>query len=229
VLQEAFIAEVGGSTIVQIVGGGDTVVGGHPYLTLRRYIPRWRIRQYLDRLSPYSLSTPLLWRKAELVGLDAFLHDPRPIPARVITGGGGSEKTRLALEFCEKATTAGWSASLVERDERRRFYDGQNLSAWGWQKPALIVVDDAALSAELLQGWFNELSDRTVPTKQALRLLLLERNASTETGWWKTDFASGGCGTASKFAHLDLAQPVQLLPLARSHGGLTSRLSLFRT
>src|SRR4026207_1518621 len=100
-------------TIVQIEGDHNVVnVAGKPHLTLTRFVSRRQIRQDLDRLSPYTRSTPLLGREAELASLHAFLHQPRGLSVRVLTGGGGSGKTRLALELTEQAAELGWSAGF---------------------------------------------------------------------------------------------------------------------
>ena len=213
-----------GNTIVQIVGDGNIVAAGRPHLRLTRYVARRQIRQDLDRLSPYTRSTPLLGREAELASLHAYLSDPRPLLARVLVGGGGSGKTRLALELCEQASATGWDTGFVTRAELRRFFDQQNLSAWGWRKPTLIVVDYAAEHAELLGHRLDELVDRAAPPIQPLRMLLLERSASTDTGWWTTVFASGGWGAASKRNVLDPAEPVPIRALAHAD----ERLALLR-
>ncbi|REE17126.1 anaphase-promoting complex subunit 5 [Paraburkholderia sp. BL27I4N3] len=223
--QEASIAGAG-NTVVQIVGDGNTVTTGHPpHLTLTRYVARRQIRQDLDRLSPYARSTPLLGRETELASLHTFLREPRDLLARVLVGDGGCGKTRLALELCEQASTTGWNAGFVTRTELQRFFREQNLSDWGWQKPTLIVVDYAAEHAELLSQWLNELTDRAAAAPHVLRLLLLERNASTDTGWWTTVFASGGWGVLNKRALLDPPEPVPIPPLGRAE----DRLALLGT
>ena len=181
-----------GNTIVQIVGDGNIVTAGHPHLRLTRYVARRQIRQDQDRLSSYTRSTPLLGREVELASLHAYLGAPRPLLVRMLIGGGGSGKTRLALELCEQASATSWDTGFVTRTELHRFFDHQNLSAWGWRKPTLIVVDYAAEHAQLLGQWLDELADRAAPPIQPLRMLLLERNASTDTGWRTTVFASGG-------------------------------------
>ena len=156
--------------------------------------------------------------------MDWYLTDPRPLLARVLVGGGGSGKTRLALELCEQASATGWDTGFVTRTELRRFFAQQNLSAWGWRKPTLIVVDYAAEHAELLGHWLDELVDRAAPPIQPLRMLLLERSASTDTGWWTTEFGSGGWGAASKRNVLDPAEPVPIRALAHAD----ERLALLR-
>jgi len=64
-----------------------------------------------------------------MAGLETFLHGDHPILVRVLTGGGGSGKTRLAVELCEKAVSDDWNAGFVTRQELRRFHGAQNLSA----------------------------------------------------------------------------------------------------
>ena len=76
-----------GNTIVQIVGDGNSVVAGHPHLTLTCFVNRRTVREELDRLSPYTRSTPLIGRDSELTNLHAFLIDPRPTLARASASG----------------------------------------------------------------------------------------------------------------------------------------------
>ncbi len=213
-----------GNTVVQIVGDGNSVVTGHPHLTLTRYVARRQVHQDLDRLSPYTRSTVLVGREAELASLQSYLSGPRAMAARVLVGGGGRGKTRLALELCEHAAATGWDAGFVTRTELRRFFEQQNLSTWGWRSPTLIVIDDAAEHAQLLNNWIGELVDRAQLPPQAMRLLLLERSASTETGWWTTVFASGGWGASGKRALLDPVEPVPINPLVHAD----DRLALLR-
>lgn len=205
-----------GITIVQIVGDDNRVELGHPHLKLTRFLARRQLTGDLQRLSPYARSTKLRGREAEWAGLQSFLSDAQPIRARVLTGGGGSGKTRLALELCEVMAADGrWDSGFIAGSELRRFIGVQNLSAWGWRKPTLIVVDYAAQHAQLLSQWFDELSDRPAPPTQPLRLLLLERSASVESGWWTTVFASGGWGAIGKRAFLDPPEPVEVAPLVK--------------
>lgn len=217
-----------GNTIVQIVGDGNFVGPAHPHLRLTRFVNDRQIRQDLDRLSPYKRSTPLLGREAELASLHAYLNDPRPLSARVLIGGGGSGKTRLALELCEQVSAKGWNAGFVTCTTLRRFFNQQNLCQWSWQKPTLIVVDDAAEDAKLLGKWLEELADCTAASMPALRLLLLERHASTETGWWTTVFASGRWGAARKHALLDPVDPVPIRPLVHAEDRLALLQSMLK-
>nr|WP_315230255.1 tetratricopeptide repeat protein [uncultured Albidiferax sp.] len=201
------------NTVVQIAGDHNTVVLGRAFLTLTRFEGQRHSNHPLSALSPYSRSTHLLGRDDELASLRAFLSSPQPISVRVMVGGGGSGKTRLALALCDQMQADGWDAGFVTSTEAERFFAGQNLSAWGWQKPTLVVVDDAAAKAQALGRWLDELADRTAPTPHPLRILLLERSADPSTGWWGSVFG-GGWQALAKQALLVPPVPVPLHPLA---------------
>ncbi|MDD4963909.1 MAG: tetratricopeptide repeat protein [Gallionella sp.] len=206
-----------GNISVHIAGDDNHVaIGLLPKLEITCYYSRHKRNSKLDKLldldklSPYSCYSPLLGRAAELASLQAFLQDERSLLCRVLIGGGGCGKTRLALELCERAS--GWQAGFVTHKELARLMALQNFSAWGWQKPTLLVIDYAAAQAPLLATLLEALADRT-DYPHPLRILLLERHASTESGWWQQVFASGGYAASSKLALLDPPEPVSLAPL----------------
>jgi len=206
-----------GNTIVQIVGNDNEVTFGRPYLVLTQFASRRRISSDLSKLDPCSRSISLIGREAELASLHGFLNSDRFMSVRVLIGGGGSGKTRLALELCEKAQTNGWSAGFITSDELARFFDQQNLSTWGWNKPTLMVVDYAAQHAQQLRSWLDELSNRAESSQHPLRLLLLERHANSNDGWWNKVFLSGGWGALAKQELLDPAEPIQIPPLTEEN------------
>jgi hypothetical protein len=204
--------------IVQIEGDDNTVnLKGLAHLTLTRYLTRRRIESDIDILSPYSRSIPLIGRDAEIAGLRRWLGSEKPISIRVLTGRAGSGKTRLALELCEEMLAEGWDAGFLESGELERFRNAQNLATWGWQHPTLIVSDYAAVHAERLNGWFQELANNQGDPEKPLRLLLVERNAETGSGWWQTAFGRGGFGARAVQRLLDPAEPVPLVPMAGSN------------
>ncbi|MEO5794873.1 MAG: tetratricopeptide repeat protein, partial [Rhodoferax sp.] len=172
----------------------------------------------LNQLTPYSRSTPLLGRDDELAQLQAFLDAPQPIRVRVLTGSGGSGKTRLALDLCDRLAQEGWDTGFVTGDEAQRFIAQQNLSTWGWQKPTLVVMDYAAAKAQMLHTWLSELANRSTPAPHPLpplpplRLLLLERHADVAGGWWQTAFG-GDARQYAKQALLDPPAPMPIRPL----------------
>lgn len=88
------------------------------------------------------------------------------------------------MELCAAADERGWFAGFIERGELLRFSSQQNLSAWDWAKPGLIVVDYAAAKVRVLRDWLAELVQRKGGSVKPLRLLLLERHVERDLGWW---------------------------------------------
>ncbi len=216
-MQTATITQGSGNRIIQIVGDGNTVVASQPHLVLTRYIQRQRKQQLeeLDWLSPYTRKAPLIGRQREMEGLRTFMRTPAPLAVRVLIGDGGMGKTRLGLTLCDELSSQGWDAGFADRWEIHRFFSQQNLSTWGWQRPTLVVMDYAAEHAEPLAKWLDELANRDNPhPSPPLRLLLLERHASTQGGWWSTVFNSGGFGASDKRGLLDPPEPVTVPPLS---------------
>src|SRR5262249_16663188 len=136
-------------------------------------------------LSAYRTDVlPLLGRDHALADLRDWITRNQDMSVRVLTGGAGRGKTRLALELVRKATEEGWLAGFVEQQELDRFRAQQNVAEWGWDKPTLIVVDYAASRVDQLRDWVRELVDAPIGSAlPPLRLLLLERQAQREIGW----------------------------------------------
>ena len=81
--------------------------------------------------------------------------------------------------------SGGWVAAFVPSGELARFHSTQNLVHWVLPKNALIVVDYAATSVAVLKEWFAYLApERHRNEGGKLRILLLERHADPESGWW---------------------------------------------
>ena len=208
-----------GNTVVQIEGNGNTIVLGTPYLKLTRFeadqtgeLTDLRL-DHLRLLLPTARAIPLVGRDEEMASLLQFVRDdsPRDIRARVLTGGGGSGKTRLALELCHRIKTT-WNAGFVTTQALDRFSKQQDASDWGWQKPTLIVFDYAAAHAAVLTDWLTELQDRP-PPPHPLRLLLLERHADVDSGWHQAVFSPGGWSHMRKRELLDPPEPVAIRSL----------------
>jgi hypothetical protein len=174
-----------GNVVIQPTGDGQSVVAGQPHLTLARWHGRCRpVRSDLDLLNPFSRAIPLIGRDAELTGLQNWLTSPAPICARCLVGRAGSGKTRLAIELCLWAEAREWRAGFVDATELTRFHRQQNLADWGWQTPTLVVIDGAAAAARALRPWLAELVYNPGAGDRPLRLLLLERHADRQLGWW---------------------------------------------
>ncbi|MCE1186767.1 MAG: tetratricopeptide repeat protein [Rhodocyclales bacterium] len=162
----------------------------------------------LSLFDPLSRSFALTGRKAELDALERWVHGNALVSVRVISGEGGIGKTRLALELADRLRAYGWEAGFFEATALDAFVSQPGLEQWRWFRPMLIVVDQAAGQAEPLARWLPLLARRQAQAEQPLRLLLLERHASTRQGWWPQAFAE----EASRNL-LAPATPVVLRPL----------------
>jgi len=200
---------------VQIVGDGNQVHVNAPCLSLVRYgALKVRDGEIIGHLYPRARAIPLYGRIDELSGLESWANSPAPISIRVQIGGGGSGKTRLAMELCDRLADSGWDAGFVTGRELDRFGSLQNLATWGWSKPTLIVVDYAAARTRPLKAWLSELASHPGSEGAPLRLLLLERHADPASGWWQEAFGLGGETTYALQSLLSPTQPVRLAPLA---------------
>ena len=153
---------------------------------------RIEVRIELDLLIPYQRTTTFVGREPELESLRTWLRSERAVSVRVVTGGGGSGKTRLAvelLEWLEAAEPGQWNCGFLTSAEMERFSKLVNLSQWRRRKPVLAVVDYAAGSVEKLRVWLEQLA-AAQPAGEKMRLLLLEREASRDAGW----LSSADCG-----------------------------------
>ena len=218
-----------GNVIVQIGGDGNSVIVGRPHLTLTR--PRGlasRIRTDPDTGKPNRIdviradtrSVDLVGRRTEFGDLRSWLHVRSPVSVRLLVGKAGLGKTRLALELIEAIAQDGWRAGFLSRDELHRFRQQQNLTDWGWDTPVLAVVDYASASVRELHAWLKELADNPIWDDEAgcdrpLRLLLLERHAERETGWWTEVLGTGSAAVAIE-QMVDLSGPMVLQPIRES-------------
>jgi tetratricopeptide (TPR) repeat protein len=186
----------------------------HPILRLTRFEARTARAAKDDSdaslLSAYRTDVvPLLGRDAVLDELKRWTASQRDISIRVLTGGAGRGKTRLALELARELDRDGWLAGSATDDALDRFRKHPRVADWKWKAPTLVVIDYAAGRADQLRDWIGELVDKKslVP----LRLLLLERKASRDIGWLATVLGSGA-DDRSRAARglLDPVEPIEL-------------------
>ena len=125
-------------------------------------------------LRPEHGLVPFLGRQDLLDRVTGWCQDPATDrPLLLVTGGGGSGKTRLGREACVQMLVAGWDAGLAD-DQRR---DG--IAITRLQRPTLLVIDDADLRTGLISALVGYL--RWDDAGPPVRLLLLARAAGT---WW---------------------------------------------
>ena len=100
----------------------------------RRYGPA-----YL--LEPGLGVVPFTGRAAELEVLQAWCRDGRAGLVRLVTGGGGAGKTRLALELCGRMASQRWRCVWVEEGAER---DVERLERAAAPGARLLLVADYA-------------------------------------------------------------------------------------
>jgi tetratricopeptide (TPR) repeat protein len=201
----AFGAQIDGSYNTIIVGVGPAKLELDP-----KHKRRAKPNDERELLLTELRATDLVGRDEDLAALQAWLDGPMPIAVQCRIGRAGIGKTRLAIELCERAEAAGWTAGFARADELQRFFDAQNLTAWRWSKPTLIVVDYAAASARMLRAWLEVLARRPDGDEPKLRLLLLERHADRQLGWWADLTRPGGLSGRGPDSLIDPTEPVPM-------------------
>ena len=116
---------------------------------------------------------PFAGRDGNLDTLQAWCLTGTAPALRLITGAGGSGKTRLAAEACVRMAGQGWQAGFADP----KAPGGRTQLAF--DQPTLLVIDDADLDVPLLAGLLRAVS--SWPPGASVRLLLLARHT---TRWW---------------------------------------------
>jgi len=177
----------GDSVIVQFVGDENRVavtIGGRVFAHRQLHKDKEEPANLNELLRADIRATSLVGRQDELGMLAAWLAAPPRVAVKCLIGGAGAGKTRLAIEACEAAEAAGWFATFAPSSELQAFHAVQNLVSWEHEQPMLVVVDYAATSATVLKSWFDELARTRRRPGAKLRVLLLERHADSDNGWW---------------------------------------------
>ena len=78
-----------------------------------------------------------LGRSGLLAELDDWCRSGPPLAVRVLTGGAGTGKSRLAIELCDRLTEDGWHAGLAVAPA------GPDWGGWSPRRPTLVVFDYA--------------------------------------------------------------------------------------
>jgi tetratricopeptide (TPR) repeat protein len=133
------------------------------------------------RLGPASLLDPALGvvpftgRNAELSTLRRWCEDDAVGPVRLVTGGGGAGKTRLALELRRLLEAQGWRCAEVDSGNEANALSAERGAAG---RRRLLLVVDYADAREGLAG----LLDSIARDPGRVRVLLLARQAGE---WWQ--------------------------------------------
>jgi tetratricopeptide (TPR) repeat protein len=120
-------------------------------------------------------------RHREMAKLEAWRDDAAAVAVRLVHGGAGQGKTRLAHRFAELSGAAGWITLRARhgRDIAVRPLDVQPGNAVVTASPILVVVDYAERWP--LSDLLALLVDRRLHRSRALRVLLLARPVGN---WW---------------------------------------------
>ena len=157
---------------------------------------------------------PVFGRDAERAALLDFLGTERTLGWWVLTGPGGAGKSRLAWDLCRDARRAGWRAGFLRRETPCTGWPG-----WTPRCPTLIVIDYAVGRADTIAAALTVLHDRLAdlragdPESPPVRVLLLERAADEQVGWYAEHFARQADTTAATLADTRHAAPREVGPL----------------
>ncbi|MEA3274615.1 MAG: hypothetical protein U9Q81_04820, partial [Pseudomonadota bacterium] len=123
-------------------------------------------------------------RPADEAELDTWLGRDAPVGVRLYQGGGGSGKTRFALELCERLERRGWRAGFfVDRPDVPQGLDERLYARlFETDRKLLVVVDYAETRGKQLEPLLAAAAQGARPGRH-IRLLLLARRESP--AWWR--------------------------------------------
>ncbi|MEW6157308.1 MAG: tetratricopeptide repeat protein [Verrucomicrobiota bacterium] len=188
----------------------DYLIGGLPIQRFRLPPPPER---ELDLLQAKHRTVDLLGRTLDLDALTQWLEADDPISARLLVGGAGTGKTRLAYELLLRVNVEKyeWQSGVLNGSDLRRLVDKTHTPDFNWAVPTLLVVDYAQTLAAPLRDLLVALTHKSCDRVPKLRLLLLER----QPGDWFDDLlrAEESHGPCAVRALFNPPAPVPLTPL----------------
>ncbi|MFI1586196.1 tetratricopeptide repeat protein [Embleya sp. NPDC020630] len=134
---------------------------------------------------------PYLGRDDLLDELKAWCAEDRPFSIGVIAGEGGSGKSRLAAELCDRMRASAWEAGLVSTT--------QALTEYVPEASTLMVVDYPEAWLACLGAALERLAGRI--SGPPVRVLLLARQPAARSHWW-ADVDRTSHRTTSLFTNL---------------------------
>lgn len=119
-----------------------------------------------DLLRPRHAVVPFVGRERLLDELMLWREADSPLAVAVLAGGGGSGKTRTAVELSGQAERAGWTAGLLDSGARGQVERLEELI--GWPGRLLVVVDYAETRPELVADLLGRLGRRGAAARVVL-------------------------------------------------------------
>jgi len=112
-------------------------------------------------------------RRDDLAYLDGFLDAPEPFLFTVITGQGGSGKSKLMHHYLLRETgNQHWKIVFPSRGQIESF--AANYTDWRYPKNLLLVIDYAGELPEVVGRWIANLQGTSLRPRN-LRIVMLER------------------------------------------------------
>jgi hypothetical protein len=199
--------------IEAITGLGDRIA---PELPLDRGAVAWpnETNNPFVLLNPRFRIAPFVSHESSLDELVDWCVDVRPLAFRVVSGRGGSGKTRLAVELCVQLEDLHWGVCGFLR---RSPIDQTAVQALdGLQAARLIVVDYAESRVEEVRDLINGLAEGATPSAP-VRVLAIVRRAGQPDPDPRIVFAHHQDRTASAA----LSTEERDLPIDLSRSGLS--------
>ncbi len=117
--------------------------------------------------------------------IETFLNAPgSPLAWCMMTGPGGSGKSRLALEVALKYEDKGWYAGFIDKDWLKE----APTEAWVPNKPTLIMVDYAAEDPISLGKYIGKIKSQAENFAYPVRFLFLDRDVEPD---WVEKLSAG--------------------------------------
>src|SRR6185312_13389051 len=116
-------------------------------------------------------------RKDEFASLEAWCSSKDRRSVLLLTGEGGSGKTRLLLEWCSQMRHQGWHAGFLKRNREKN----QVLSFLKGTASRLVVIDYAETRLGIVEALLDEMGQAPEEEGPKLRVVLLARWAGD---WW---------------------------------------------
>ena len=188
---------------------------------------RWEEFPKNEGAAPFSIdwlmysqqSVPLIARGDELLKVNEFLHAPTPFSWWTIVGEGGTGKSRLAFEVSENLPE-DWVGGFAVKEAMTL----RDAATWRPETNTLWIIDDAAFDQNILRQIISAWEQLFRRSEFKVRLLLIERGYSKNSGWWNE--LTGAMHTETVSVNLTLYKsPLSLMPLTSNARTFLTKLS----